>query len=300
MSLQECNNLSDAEPLFLRLNLYLKPVAKLLVAVELPHFKKLIGKSVSTLEIIDKIKELVKPHEFLHVKVVTSTVSIVELEVEAENKARLNDILRRLDNKVLKLKNFKDVCKVRASIWKQEYPSQQEWNTFFTNSKEMDETKPGERPDTIHISALPIRWFTHTTDDKLPSERLLFELFLQFGKIRKVDIPMCDPYRSKMKKYLTGMNTYSSTENEFFEAYIQFYDYSGFMKAMEAFRGMKLLHKHAKTAHTVEIKVDYDKTKHLSCGFIKRREILRDRLRQKESELKNDQKRDTVEGMSRY
>lgn len=292
MKILECNNLSDAIPLFLPHNLYLKPIAKLLVSVELPHFKKLIGKSVSTLEIIDKIKDLIKPHDFVHVKVVTSTISVVELEIELPTREKLSDILNKANNKVLQLKNFKHVCKVRASEWKQDYPNQEDWKTFFTNSKEMDATKPGERPDTLVISGLPITWFTHTSNDKFPSERLLFEVFLQFGKIRKVDIPICDPYRSKMKKYLTGMKTFTFGEKDFFEGYIQFYDYSSFIKAMEAFRGMKLVCKQGKTAHMVDIKVDCDKTKHMSLGFIKRRQIIRDRLRELDAENKELQKQD--------
>lgn len=289
---QQCDNLTDAVPLFPRRSLYLKPLAKLLISVELPHFKKLIGKSVSTFEVIDKLKELIKPYEFVHTKVVTSTVSEIEFEVEADVKSKVKDILRKTDGKVLKLKNFKDPCKIRASECKNDFPTEEEWNHFFSHSKEMDEAKPGERPDTIHISGLPISWFSRATDDKHPSERLFSELFQQFGKIRTVDIPICDPFRSKMKKYLTGMINYNFGEKQFFEGYVQFYDYSGFVKTMNSFRGMKLLHKKGNTAEAVDIKVDFDKSKHLSLGFIKRREIICERLRQKEIEQKTEKRKE--------
>lgn len=292
-TLQECDNLTDAVPLFLRRNLYLKPIAKVLISVELPHFKKLIGKSVSTLEVLEKLKELVKPYEFVHTRVVTSTISQIEFEVETDIKSKVKDVLRKTDGKVLKLKNFKDPCKIHASEYKQSYPNEEEWNQFFSQSKEMNESKPGERPDTIHISGLPIRWFLRGGDNNHPSERLFLELFEQFGKIRTIDIPICDHYRSKMKKYLTGMNTYNFGEKEFFEGYIQFYDYSGFVKTMDTFRGMKLLRKKdSGTANIVDIKVDFDKSKHLSLGFIKRREILCERLKQKEIEEKKEQKQE--------
>lgn len=289
---KEYDNFTDAVPLFLRRNLYLKPIAKLLITVELPHFKKLIGKSISTLEVLEKLKELIKPYEFVHTKVITSTISLIEFEAEADTKSKLKEILRKTENKVLKLKNFKDACKIRCVEWKQTFPSEDEWNHFFSHSKEMDEAKPGERPDTIYISGLPISWFSRATDKKRPSERLFLEVFQQFGKIRTVDIPMCDPYRSKMKNYLTGMKTYNFSEKEFFEGYVQFYDYCGFVKTMDTFRGMKLLRKEENTGFGVEVTVDYDKSKHLSLGFINRREILTERLRQKEVEEKAEQRQE--------
>lgn len=290
VTIQKCENLTDIVPLLPRRNLHLKPIAKLLITVELPHFKKLIGKSVSTLEVLEKLKELIKPYKFAHTNVVTSTISVIEFEVEADTKSKVKDILCKTDSKVIKLKNFKDVCKIRTTEWKQNFPNEEEWNHFFSHSKEMDEAKPGERPDTIYIAGLPISWFSRATDEKRPSEQIFQEVFQQFGKIRRIDIPICDPYRSKMKKYLTGMNSYGFEEKEFFEGYVQFYDYCGFVKTMDAFRGMKLVRKEGSTAYEVDIKVDYDKNKHLSLGFIKRREILCERLKQKEAEEKEQRK----------
>lgn len=66
----------------------------------------------------------------------------------------------------------------------------------------MNEMKPGERPDTVHISGLPSKWFiskrSHQDSDK-PSELILQRVFEVFGEIRRVDIPMLDPYRNHMK-----------------------------------------------------------------------------------------------------
>lgn len=64
----------------------------------------------------------------------------------------------------------------------------------------MNEMKPGERPDTIHMQNLPTKWFVNQQDksgvnkDK-PSEYVLKKVFGTFGEIRAVDIPMLDPYR---------------------------------------------------------------------------------------------------------
>merc|ERR1711976_917686 len=63
------------------------------------------------------------------------------------------------------------------------------------------------------------------------------------------DIPMLDPYRHKMKKTLSGINTFSFGQDLVFEAYIQYKEYIGFVKAMNALKGMKLV---TKTERAVE------------------------------------------------
>ncbi len=112
-----------------------------------------------------------------------------------------------------------------------------DWDSFFIENKDMNEMKPGERPDTIHVQNLPTKWFintqvlkviikkciffyfssvhefaTHHNDyfqdksgiakDK-PSEYVLKKVFTMFGEIRAVDIPMLDPYR--YKNYPSGL-----------------------------------------------------------------------------------------------
>ncbi|GLV31793.1 Xe7 [Carabus blaptoides fortunei] len=171
----------------------------------------------------------------------------------------------------------------------------------------MDEMKPGERPDTIHFSNLPIKWFIpsqHTLKDGMkPSQRIFQRLFEKFGHIRCVDIPICDPYRSKMKEHMTGMKTFTFDQDTLFEGYVQFKDYVGFTKTMDAFRGMKLLHKDIDKAETISIAVDFDKTKHLSDSSIRRRQIVRERLitkdRDREEKEKQEKEKLTKEEQSR-
>ena len=80
---------------------------------------------------------------------------------------------------------------------------------LFKENKEMNEMKPGERPDTIHIEHLPCKWFVNYQDksglahDK-PSDFVLKKAFSTFGDIKVVDIPMLDDYRHKMKKSVSG------------------------------------------------------------------------------------------------
>lgn len=52
----------------------------------------------------------------------------------------------------------------------------------------------------------------------------------------------------------------------------------GFVKAMDEFRGMKLVRKEGDKNLAVSIAVEFDRTKHLSDSTIKKRKIVRDRL----------------------
>ena len=51
---------------------------------------------------------------------------------------------------------------------------------------------------------------------------------------------------------------------------------------MDEFRGMLLVHKEGDKVLAANIKVTFDKTKHLSDASIKRRRVVRDRLIAKE------------------
>ncbi|VDM50323.1 unnamed protein product [Toxocara canis] len=64
-----------------------------------------------------------------------------------------------------------------------------------------------------------------------------------------------------------------------FEAYVQFVEYISFMRTMNALRNMKLVKK-MKNGRLFEaaVKVDFDKSKHLSERSIKRRNTERERL----------------------
>lgn len=288
-SFQPCRNTSDAVPLYIPQNLYLKPIARINISVQLPQIIE-PGKSISNWEIMEKLRAMIKPDEFCILKLSKSSLEFVRFEGEIEDRSKLHRLIALLDGRTMKLTTFTQNVKIRAAEAKQDYPTKHTWDTFFRDAKNMNEMKHGERPDTIHISNLPIKWFVqtqHVSDaEAKPSQKIFHRLFEKFGHIRVVDIPICDPYRTKMKEHMSGMRTFTFDEDTFFEGYVQFKDYVGFVRAMDAFRGMKLLRKDAdleKGVHqTVNVKVDFDKTKHLSDASIKRRQIVRDRLMEKE------------------
>lgn len=294
---QICSNLSELLPLYLPKELYLKPIARVTISVRLSKSNK-VGKSISYWEIMDKLRDLVKPEEFTALKVTKTTIEYVIFEGEIETKAKLDRIIAKLDNKMINLKDFKDLVRVRAGIWKSDFPIEQAWDDFFQSAKDMNESKPGERPDTIHITHLPTKWFTsHSSSNKdvLPSEKLLARIFEKFGHVRVVDIPICDPFRKKMNDQISGFKNCSPENTDLFEAYVQFKDYIGFKMAMDALRNMKLVHKDADIAEEVNIKVDFDRTKHLSDASIRRRGIVRERLISKQRKKEEKEKTELEE-----
>ena len=101
----------------------------------------------------------------------------------------------------------------------------------------MDETKPGERPDTVHISNLPCKFFS-IGDNVRPSESILKRVFQKFGEIRQMDIPVLDPYRPKIDPQIDARKHANPV---LFDAFIQFKSYDGFMLMMDGLRDMKLV-----------------------------------------------------------
>ncbi|VDO18254.1 unnamed protein product [Heligmosomoides polygyrus] len=107
----------------------------------------------------------------------------------------------------------------------------------------LNEKKPGERPDTIYLSKVPIKWFAVRVEkgSDLPSEELLKTAMEAFGKVRVVDIPACDELRKEMDPQISGIKVkgFAFGSEVFFEAYVQYMEYSGFVDAMDSFRNMK-------------------------------------------------------------
>uniref|UniRef100_A0A087XEN6 A kinase (PRKA) anchor protein 17A n=1 Tax=Poecilia formosa TaxID=48698 RepID=A0A087XEN6_POEFO len=263
-------------------NLYLKPIAKMTISVALPQLK-LPGKSISNWEVMERVKAMVAPEQFSALRISKSTLDYIRFEGEVENKTVVKSLLTRLDGKTIKLSGFTDVLKVRAVENKVDFPTRHDWDSFFRDAKDMNETLPGERPDTIHLEGLPCRWFSQRNSQfpDRPSEAVLTAVFQAFGKVRHVDIPMLDPYREEMLD--KNFSTFSFGGHLNFEAYVQYQEYCGFTKAMDSLRGMKLMLKGDDgKAVACNIKVIFDTSKHLSDVSIKRRNQERLKLQELE------------------
>uniref|UniRef100_A0A1A8KII2 A kinase (PRKA) anchor protein 17A n=1 Tax=Nothobranchius kuhntae TaxID=321403 RepID=A0A1A8KII2_NOTKU len=276
-------------------NLYLKPIAKMTVSVALPQLK-LPGKSISNWEVMERVKAMVAPEQFSALRISKSTLDFIRFEGEVENKTVVKSLLSRLDGKTIKLSGFTDVLKVRAVENKMDFPTRHDWDSFFRDAKDMNETLPGERPDTIHLEGLPCRWFSHKDSQfpDRPSEDVLMSVFQTFGKVRHVDIPMLDPYREEMLD--KNFSTFSFGGHLNFESYVQYQEYCGFTKAMDTLRGMKLMLKGDDgKAVACNIKVTFDTSKHLSDAAIKRRSLERQKLQELERQREEQKRREKEE-----
>uniref|UniRef100_G3U291 A-kinase anchoring protein 17A n=1 Tax=Loxodonta africana TaxID=9785 RepID=G3U291_LOXAF len=255
--------------------LYLKPITKMTISVALPQLKQ-PGKSISNWEVMERLKGMVHSHQFSTLRIAKSTMDFIRFEGEVENKSLVKSFLACLDGKTIKLSGFSDILKVRAA----------------EDAKDMNETLPGERPDTIHLEGLPCKWFAlKESGSEKPSEEVLVRVFEKFGEVRNVDIPMLDPYREEM----TGRNfhTFSFGGHLNFEAYVQYREYAGFIKAMSALRGMKLMFKGEDgKAVACNIKVSFDSTKHLSDASIKKRQLERQKLQELEQQREEQKRRE--------
>lgn len=276
-------------------NLYLKPIAKMTVSVALPQLK-LPGKSISNWEVMERVKAMVAPEQFAALRISKSTMDFIRFEGEVENKAVVKSLLGRLDGKSIKLSGFTDVLKVRAVENKVDFPTRHDWDSFFRDAKDMNETLPGERPDTIHLEGLPCRWFSQKESQfpDRPSEEVLIAVFQTFGKVRNVDIPMLDPYREEMMD--KNFSTFSFGGHLNFEAYVQYQEYCGFTKAMDTLRSMKLMLKGDDgKAVACNIKVTFDTSKHLSESALKRRSLERLKLQELERQREEQKQREKEE-----
>ncbi|XP_048351045.1 A-kinase anchor protein 17A [Sphaerodactylus townsendi] len=288
---------SEAVELCALYGLYLKPITKMSISVALPQLKQ-PGKSISNWEVMERLKGMVQTHQFSTLRISKSTMDFIRFEGEVENKSLVKSFLACLDGKTIKLSGFSDILKVRAAEYKIDFPTRHDWDSFFRDAKDMNETLPGERPDTIHLEGLPCKWFAQKdSGSEKPSEEVLIKVFSKFGEIRNVDIPMLDPYREEM----TGRNfhTFSFGGHLNFEAYVQYQEYAGFIKAMNALRGMKLMYKGEDgKAVACNIKVSFDSTKHLSDASIKKRQLERQKLQELEKQ-REEQKRKEKEAEER-
>jgi len=298
--IQSCHDTKDVLDLFKPQGLYLKPIARLNVSVQLPQLKK-SGSKISNWEVMEEVKKMARPLTFPVFKIAKSSPDFIRFEAEAENYGLMDTAMAKLDLKTIKLSGFEEQLKVRAAEAKPPFPTRHDWDSFFKDNKNMNEMKAGERPDTIHIENLPTKWFRNTYDrsgaakDK-PDEHVLKKVFQTFGEIRKVDIPCRDPYRAQMKSSIAGVSTFSffgSGQDLVFDAYIQYKEYIGFVKAMNSLKGMKLCCKdrHEDRSWVANIKVDFDKTKHLADSTIKKRQQEREKLIEKEREKEESERR---------
>ncbi|CAL1263839.1 unnamed protein product [Larinioides sclopetarius] len=267
MPLQTCMDISEAANFEPSLGLFLKPISKIKINVQLPKLS-VPGQSISSWHVMEKLKETIRPDTFLYLKSLKITATVIKFEGELETKSSCERALARLRAAgSLKLTSFSERLQIRAAHATSSGPTRHDWESFFRDAKGVNEMKPGERPDTIHVEEVPVCWFTENGKFSNPSEKLLRKAFGTFGKIRRLEIPPKTTSESSM------FGKTSSLHNDLlFEAYIQYEEYVEFVIAMESLRGKKLLYKEPDgKVYSADIKVDFDRTNYLSDRCIKQR-----------------------------
>ncbi|XP_033906025.3 A-kinase anchor protein 17B-like isoform X1 [Acipenser ruthenus] len=261
--------------------LYLKPIAKLAITVMLPESRE-ASKTVSNWEVIARLKQMAQPHQFNSIRLSRSTMEFLRFEGELETKNLVHTLQAKLHKKTVAIQGFSNGLRVLAVESQVDFPTQEEWESFFGE----------EKPDTIHLEGLPCKWFTpKEARGERPSEETVREVFGRFGPIRNMDIPMLDMYRQEMSGRnfssfgLGGLHT--------FDMYIQFQEHEDFVKAMEALRGMKLMFKGEDgKALACSMKVTFDTTSHLSEAALERRGYERQQLRKLEEQRQQEKLRE--------
>nr|CDS17629.1 A kinase anchor protein 17A [Echinococcus granulosus] len=341
----EHDELGDIEVLCDLHHIYLKPICKVHLTVQISGLSCIgaQGRCLSTWEVSEKLRQLcpslLSPP--IQMKVTGATVDFVRFVVELNSRVDVRRVIKAADSQRIKLSGFPQTLRVRAGDAPIDCPRKHDWEAFFRDAKDMNELVPGERPDTVVISKLPVRWFARSssTTKFQPDPEIVEEVFKIYGKIRRIDIPMLDPCQNpqlltKMglsvdhaRTFLSDFGYTLSAEPDaaisssssiyghdgfgkmapstikplFFDekpltsvdsaspltftVFIQYTDYSGFAAAMEALRGKKLIYApndknnaDSPKFFSAEIKVNFDRSKHLSDLSVRRRKAARIQL----------------------
>ena len=223
--------------------------------------------------------------------VTKSSLEFIRFEGEVESRRSLKSLLGQLDNRTIKLPGFTEMLRVRAAEARVPFPTRHDWDSFFRDDHTMNEMRPGERPDTVHLQMLPVRWFANSVSGRV-DEALVRRVFAQWGDIRCIDVPVLDRLRRKMRAGVSGMhNTFGSKEDATFEAFVQYKEYMGFVKAMNSLKGMRLVYREGERCWAACVRVDFDRSRHLSERSIKLRRAERERLMLEDKELDDRSRR---------
>ena len=109
--------LEDLTPISEKMDLYLKPIAKINLTVQLPK-TKLPGQCISTWEVMEKLKKKARPHSFKSLIVTKNTIEFIRFEGEFESKLIMDLAISRLNRTALKLSGFVEPLKVKCAAMK--------------------------------------------------------------------------------------------------------------------------------------------------------------------------------------
>ena len=103
----------DVLAFYLPAGLFLKSEARVWIEVKLPEIKS-TGTSISNWEVMEKIKALSQPVEFLSLRVGNYSRELIQFEGELESVRNLRKIVLLLHGKSMKLSGFSEFLKLKA------------------------------------------------------------------------------------------------------------------------------------------------------------------------------------------
>lgn len=271
---------------YLPAGLFLKPEARVWIEVKLPEIKD-SGTSISNWEVMEKIKALSKPVEFQTLRVVNYSRELIHFEGELDSVRNLRKIVLLLHGKSMKLSGFSELLKLKAKQLQSPVPSKAEWEEYFQSRgvSTFEDGRPGERPDTVKIAGLPVKWFVSKTSDGRPCPKVLLQAFQKFGPVAQVGIYDPTSAAALGRKEDSFSSFGPGSRLFYFEAYIQYDKYSGFIAAMNALRGMAVLRLEDGGKEAVaRVTVNFDKTAFLSERNIRKRKRAEHRRKQEMEE----------------
>ena len=254
--------------------LFLKPDAKISLEVKLPEIRS--SGSISNWEVMEKIKTLSKPEEFQTLRVVNYSREKIQFEGEFETLRAMRKVVLLLNHKSMKLSGFSELLQIKARKLEPPFPAKKEWEEHFLDKgvKTFDDGVPGERPDTLHISELPVKWFSSSSSEGRPCPRVLTLAFQKFGRVRQVGI-FENPSRASSE-----FASFGPSKQIYFDAYIQYEKYAAFCSAMSSLKGMKLIRLESGGREAVaKLNVDFDRTSFLSDKNVRKRQRLEEKRR---------------------
>lgn len=279
--------------------LYLKQIALIFIEVRLPEIRN-PGVTVSNWEVMEKIKTQSHPEEYESLRVTLSSLEVLRFEGEFKTRRALRKCVLLLNGKSLKLKGFSDPLKIKAHESDPVCPKKLDWEDHFVEKgvECFDEGRPGERPDTVHVQGLPIRWFVSSTSGEDPCPNMVTHAFQKFGKVKRVAFYESAAQDSRHRNSFASFGP--GTEHLNFEAYVQYDKYHGFCMAMSSLSGVKLMRLQAGGQAVVKLKVDYDRTGFLSeRGIRKRLHLEEKRRKEREEEDRMEQETQRQKEMKR-
>ncbi len=279
--------------------LFLKAEARIFIEVKLPEIK-VSGVTVSNWEVMEKLKSLSKPEEFQTLRVARYSRERIEFEGEFESLRPMRKVVLLLNGKSMKLSGFTELLKIKARHLETPFPTKKEWEDYFADRgvQAFDEAKPGERPDTLRIKGLPVKWFASKTSEGKPCPRVLTQAFQKFGKVRQVGIYDSSSSSSSSHSESGSFSSFgpgSGARCMHFEVYIQYDKYAAFCAAMSSLKGMKILRlEEGGREALAKVSVDFDKTAFLSDRNVRKRRHAEERRQREREEIEREKERERI------